>query len=701
MMFTSTIYRLSILFIFLFSSTIIAQNNHKELFEKAKYTKETKGDLSSAINQFKNIIQSYPDEKEYGAKSQFYIGLCYQKQGIAKAKRAFEKVISDYPNEIEVVNLAKEKLTTLRVATKSPKKENDDFQLQQVWAKPFDDMGMPSPDGRYISYVNWDVPCLSIYDVETSESKDIISTKGTWDDNWKYAESSIWSPDGKKLAYVWYGPKNVATDVQGHGLISLCVVGIDSSEPVEIFSDVNVHYPHPFSWSKDGKYILASLCYPDDAHEIILISLKDNSRKSLKKIDKGHFIDMSLSPDGKYVAYTFAQDLNFPQTDIFLININDGTETVLISHPETDFSPLWSPDGNNVIFFSDRTGSVSVWSQKVSDGKAVGNEKFIKDMNRLTPKTIISNGDLFMVFNEGGYNVYDAVIDSDKGQVISAPKRMIESNVGWNGGAAFSPDGKYMAYVSQRGVLSPHVSWGQQSLIIRDLQTGEERELTPKLSNLSEGRVASINWSPSNDEIIVTGSDEIGHHGSFIINLQDTSASSITGDNDFWAWDIQWSKDGEKLYYFDNDDSESSGVYSIDRKSQKISKLIPAETNISELALHPDGNRLAIVAGHSINILNLTTNNLEELVKFEPTVKHGSIEWSPDGRWLYYAKCFGKGDMQFGRISTDGKTTQLIDESFPHLEYISIHPDGKRIVFTTGKRGGKSSFWVMKNYLPE
>ena len=125
------------------------------------------------------------------------------------------------------------------------------------------------------------------------------------------------------------------------------------------------------------------------------------------------------------------------------------------------------------------------------------------------------------------------------------------------------------------------------------------------------------------------------------------------------------------------------------------------DEEMNELSERDLSNRLTIVAGYSIKILNLTTNNLEELVKFDSGVRHSSIAWSPDGRWLYYAKCLGKKDMQFGRISSDGKTTQLIEESFPHLQYISIHPDGKRMVFTTGQNYGKSSLWVMKNYLPK
>ena len=67
-------YLLGVLFLLVSVSIISAQNSQAEMFEKAKYTMESKGDLQSAILQFEEIIQKHPDQKEYGAKSQYYIG---------------------------------------------------------------------------------------------------------------------------------------------------------------------------------------------------------------------------------------------------------------------------------------------------------------------------------------------------------------------------------------------------------------------------------------------------------------------------------------------------------------------------------------------------------------------------------------------------------------------------------------------------
>ena len=674
-----------ILFVFI-SQPVSAQD--RTAFEKALLLEEAQAQFKEAIAAYQAIIDESSDPA-LAAQAQLHIGICYEKLGLERAQLAYQKVIDDYPTQIEIVVLAKEKLSRLKTVPEPIDTGSEDFHLQQVWANAYDTMGSPSPDGRFMSYVNWNVPCLAIYEFETEKSRDITSTKGTWESDAIWAESSIWSPDGKKLAYVWYGKE----------YISIRVAGIDSSEPVELFGDKKLNYCHPYSWSADGKYILAVACHKDRTHEIVLISLDDHSVRSLKKLKPGYHPFVSLSPDGKFVAYSFPPDMNSPATDIYLFSTVDGTERTLIDHPATDFSPLWMPDGKNIIFFSDRTGTVSAWSHQISDGE----EKLIKNFNRLSPKTIVPNGDLYLSFLEGGFDVYNAIIDPETGKIISPPERVVETNVGWNGAACFSPDGKTMAYVSQRGVLDPEFAWGQQSLVLRDLQTGEERELIPRSTQLMSGR-SPLKWSPDSDEILFRGNDQTGMNGAFILNVHDASMESITGEKRFIVADVFWSNTSNKIYYYIYGDTEKNGVYSIDRESHEITKLL-SENNIHGLALRPRKNELTVLADNVIQMLNLENNEVTEFFKLGSEVKHSYVQWSPDGNWLYLMKCLGektaegKKTVELWRIDAHGDNAQLIEKSLPHMRNFSIHPDGKRLAFTVEEGGGEASIWVMKNFL--
>jgi Tol biopolymer transport system component len=308
-----------------------------------------------------------------------------------------------------------------------------------------------------------------------------------------------------------------------------------------------------------------------------------------------------------------------------------------------------------------------------------------------------------MIFQEGGSDVYNAQIDPETGEVTSAPKKAVETNTGWNGGASFSPDGKSMAYVSQRGVLNTHVSWGQQRLVIRDLQTGKERELIPRLRELISGPIAPPEWSPKGDEIIVRGRDEVGHNGAFIINIYDTSYISLTGEEKFFAAPLAWSSNNKEVYYCLRGSEEKNGLYLINRESKKSSHIVYDE-NLVGLKLHPDGKLMALFSYEGIKLFNLEKNDLSILYKFDEkqSFPNFTIEWSPDGKWLYFVKWDNnKNQAELWRITPDGKDIQQIDITLPDLRYLSIHPDGEQLVFTVGRGDGNQSIWTMKNFLPE
>ncbi len=126
--FTAAIFIVAILMAFGFQNS----SEHKVLLEKAKFTMETKGDLTGAIKLFSEIIKKYPDEKEYAAKSQLYIGLCYEKLGLKEAQKAFQKVIDKYPEQMEEVKVAKEKLSVLLKAQAVVEKGDKEFKMTKI-----------------------------------------------------------------------------------------------------------------------------------------------------------------------------------------------------------------------------------------------------------------------------------------------------------------------------------------------------------------------------------------------------------------------------------------------------------------------------------------------------------------------------------------------------------------------------------------
>ena len=71
----------------------------------------------------------------------------------------------------------------------------------------------------------------------------------------------------------------------------------------------------------------------------------------------------SISPDGTQVAV----DVLDPEgSDIWIHDPERGTETRFTTDPAEDRAPLWTPDGERVVFWSDREGQPALF-QKLAD----------------------------------------------------------------------------------------------------------------------------------------------------------------------------------------------------------------------------------------------------------------------------------------------------------------------------------------------
>ena len=84
-----------------------------DLLQKAIYAQETVGDLESAIQLYKQIIDTAKDMRSYGAQAQYRLGLCLLKKGNQiEAMNAFKAVIEQYPEEKELVAKAREHVSS-------------------------------------------------------------------------------------------------------------------------------------------------------------------------------------------------------------------------------------------------------------------------------------------------------------------------------------------------------------------------------------------------------------------------------------------------------------------------------------------------------------------------------------------------------------------------------------------------------------
>ncbi len=341
-----------VLLLMTFSFATLALQNGYDLFQKALAKERGEGKLQEAIALYQRVINETKDES-LAAKAQLRIGICYEKLGRKEAQIAYQRVIDNYPQQIDTVKLAKEKLSNLIKAKSITEKGDNEFNIEVVWSKPkWDIEGAPSPDGRYLSFVDWDTGDLAYREMATGNTHR-LTDKGREEGSQECAYKSCWSPDSKQIAYCW------ENDQEEH--VDLRLIGIDSKEP-RILYRVGYHdaWVEPCDWTPDGKYILSRL--DEEKFKFGLLSVAEGSLRIIKEIEilepynfpKGGL----FSPDGQYIAYDSQQNADTPNHDIFLLSIDGTTNVPLAPHPSHDFLLGWAPDGKRIIFASDRTGTV-------------------------------------------------------------------------------------------------------------------------------------------------------------------------------------------------------------------------------------------------------------------------------------------------------------------------------------------------------
>ena len=114
------------------------------------------------------------------------------------------------------------------------------------------------------------------------------------------------------------------------------------------------------------------------------------------------------------------------------------------------------------------------------------------DMGRISPMGFTRRGSYYYGLRTGMNDVYVATLDLATGKLLAPPTKATQRFVGSNHGPAWSPDGKYLAYISQRG--PSRFGRGSRIISIRSVKTGEERELSPNLNRL--GHRMDLPWSP-------------------------------------------------------------------------------------------------------------------------------------------------------------------------------------------------------------
>jgi Tol biopolymer transport system component len=613
----------------------------------------------------------------------------------------------------------------LLTPTRAAAQPLDGIVNRQVWAGPgVDAMGGLSPDGRYLSFVDWGTCDLAVRDLSTGENRHLTDQGSLGCD--EFAEYSVVSPDGKLVAYAWYNKE---------GAYELRVVGLDGSGRRVLLPGRTEDWLCPVDWSPDGSRILVNLlrnAFSEEpsVSESVFVSLKDGSVRAIKSpalpAGSGSWTWLErLSPDGRYVVYDGAAREGSEQSDIFLLDLDEGRESPLVQHPAVDGGAVWTPDGKKILFVSDRTGGMGFWSIDVADGRARGRPRLVKaDIGQFDRTIALTHdGSLYYAVNAGMRDVYIADLDPETGRVEGTPKPLASRHVGANMWPSWSPDGKYLAYSRERGARANGP--GSLSIVIRSVKTGEEREIPAPPRQLHP-----VRWFPDGRSLLATSWDATRKSvDDYRIDVRTGEARLLRrgkGGGPFGPYvNPLWpdlSPDGRTIFLSQRERAGAEIVstrvlaYDIETAQEKEVLRLGEGRFVSSVFVSPDGRQLAFAevdeAGSStVNVMPVGGGDVREVLRVElpaRVVGPSGLAWTPDGRHLLVSVSRKyTGDPTAGavtellRVPIAGGKAQKVGLAMVRIGLGGVHPDGRRIVFDSGQpRESAQEVWVMENILP-
>ena len=265
---------------------------------------------------------------------------------------------------------------------------------------------------------------------------------------------------------------------------------------------------------------------------------------------RGIASDPSWAPDGSRIALAVETGYN---TDIYTVGRDGSTPTNLTNNGSNDFWPVWSPDGAQIAFVSDRA-VCPTWEPGQPD-TCFGSD------NPPAP---------------GGY-VY--VTTADGTATMQLSQQWVQSPPVW-----VNP--RQVAYASG----DPTFGDPERSLWIADVITGQTQEV--QLSSFDDPIKLAESWSPNGRQVVYQAPGTAGNE-LVLANIDGTETGRIA-DLNFTRYGVtvDWSPDGANLAVGGINGQCPYGVIVLNNNFQSVARGNPPPS-MCEPTYSPNGGQLA------------------------------------------------------------------------------------------------------------
>ncbi len=398
----------------------------------------------------------------------------------------------------------------------------------------------------------------------------------------------------------------------------------------------------------------------------------------------------AISPDGKTILFSF-------RGDIYSVPSSGGEAFPLTLSESYEFSPVWSHDGKNIAFASDRYGNFDVYVMPAGGGEA----------KRLT---FHSGNEIPSTFTADDKNIYFSAFRQDLATNAQFPTPMLTElySVPVAGGS--------VVQVLTTPALNATVNTKGDKIVFDDLKGYESlwrKHHTSSVTHdvwvydINSGKYDKLTQFPGEDRNPVFSTDDNNffylseQNGSFNVfesSLADPSRTkALTSFTRNPVRFLTVSKSNTLCFGFNGsiytlrpgEEPREINIKISNDGHGAINKTVPANEKITEAKLSPTGKEFAFVFRGEIFVTS-TEGGITKRITNTPWQER-SVDFSPDGRslvyaaerdnsWNVYITSIARKDEPYFYASTLLKEEPVIATSAEEYQP-SFSPDGQEVAY--------------------
>lgn len=441
---------------------------------------------------------------------------------------------------------------------------------------------------------------------------------------------------------------------------------------------------------------------------------------------EGTWISLDVSPDGSTIAFDLLGDL-------YTVPIEGGQATRLTSGLPHDMQPRFSPDGERLVFVSDRSGDNNVWIMPAAGGEPTQLSKGIG--SRFLSPEWMPDGKYVVVSRAlsgfGLEKLWLYHVDGGTGlQMVGGPSPVPGQPISFASfrqrlmGPAVSPDGRYVWHAQRSGTWEYNAIFPQYQLWVYDRESGtrtlmsnrygsafrpalspdgrllaygtrDDADTGIRLRELASGEERWLAYPVQRDDQESTANMDVLPGYSF---TPDSEALVVSYGGRIWRVPADGSEPTEIPFTADVEVAIGPEVefeYPIEDTPVFTVK------QIRDPRVSPDGSQVAFTALDRLYVAELTNGSgapddpaddpapstadprrltNDEVGEFQPV-------WSPDGRWVAYVTWdddAGEGHVR--RVAAEGGSATTLTTAPAYYQQLAWSPDGERIVAVRASR---------------